>query len=131
MRILLYSGKGGVGKTSLSAATAVRAAKLGRRTLVVSTDSAHSLADALDRKVGPDPGWSIIGYMRYRSRRDMIAMATHPKFQSIHDFKILGTAETFSFPTRPILMLLMPPRLSVALVLLLAAAFVQIALLVT
>jgi arsenite/tail-anchored protein-transporting ATPase len=55
VRILLYSGKGGVGKTSLSAATAVRAAKLGRRTLVVSTDSAHSLADALDQKVGPEP----------------------------------------------------------------------------
>jgi arsenite-transporting ATPase len=55
VRILLYSGKGGVGKTSLSAATAVRAARLGRRTLVVSTDAAHSLADALDRKVGPEP----------------------------------------------------------------------------
>ncbi|HET7747634.1 MAG TPA: ArsA family ATPase, partial [Vicinamibacteria bacterium] len=46
-RIILYSGKGGVGKTSLSAATAVRAAALGKRTLVVSTDAAHSLADAL------------------------------------------------------------------------------------
>jgi arsenite-transporting ATPase len=55
MRIILYSGKGGVGKTSLSAATAVRAAQLGHRTLVVSTDSAHSLADALDRKVGGTP----------------------------------------------------------------------------
>jgi arsenite-transporting ATPase len=54
-RIVLYSGKGGVGKTSLSAATAIRAARLGRRTLVVSTDSAHSLADALDRKVGAQP----------------------------------------------------------------------------
>jgi arsenite-transporting ATPase len=54
-RILLYSGKGGVGKTSLSAATAVRAARLGRRTLVVSTDSAHSLADAMGQKVGPEP----------------------------------------------------------------------------
>ncbi len=54
-RIVLYSGKGGVGKTSLSAATAIRAARLGHRTLVVSTDSAHSLADALDRKVGPEP----------------------------------------------------------------------------
>ena len=48
MRIILYSGKGGVGKTSLSAATAVRSASLGHRTLVVSTDAAHSLADALD-----------------------------------------------------------------------------------
>ncbi len=54
-RIVLYSGKGGVGKTSLSAATAIRAAKLGHRTLVVSTDSAHSLGDALDRAVGPEP----------------------------------------------------------------------------
>ena len=54
MRIILYSGKGGVGKTSLSAATAIRAARLGKRTLVVSTDSAHSLADALDVAVGPD-----------------------------------------------------------------------------
>jgi arsenite-transporting ATPase len=55
LRILLYSGKGGVGKTSLSAATAVRSAELGRKTLVVSTDSAHSLADALDREVGGVP----------------------------------------------------------------------------
>jgi arsenite-transporting ATPase len=55
LRILLYSGNGGVGKTSLSAATAVRAAALGRRTLVLSTDSAHSLADALDVEVGPTP----------------------------------------------------------------------------
>jgi arsenite-transporting ATPase len=50
-RLILYSGKGGVGKTSLSAATAIRAAALGRRTLVVSTDAAHSLADALDRDI--------------------------------------------------------------------------------
>jgi arsenite-transporting ATPase len=55
LRILLYSGKGGVGKTSLAAATAVRASRLGRRTLVLSTDSAHSLADALDAEVGPAP----------------------------------------------------------------------------
>ena len=55
MRLILYSGKGGVGKTSLSAATAIRAAGLGHRTLVVSTDSAHSLADALDVKLGGDP----------------------------------------------------------------------------
>jgi arsenite-transporting ATPase len=54
-RIILYSGKGGVGKTSLSAATAVRAARLGHRTLVVSTDAAHSLADALEYPVGAQP----------------------------------------------------------------------------
>ncbi len=50
-RLILYSGKGGVGKTSLSAATAIRSAALGRSTLVVSTDAAHSLADALDREI--------------------------------------------------------------------------------
>jgi arsenite-transporting ATPase len=55
VRIILYSGKGGVGKTSLSAATAVRSAQLGRRTLVVSTDAAHSLADALQVPVGSAP----------------------------------------------------------------------------
>jgi arsenite-transporting ATPase len=55
VRIILYSGKGGVGKTSLSAATAIRSARLGRRTLVVSTDAAHSLADALERPIGAEP----------------------------------------------------------------------------
>lgn len=47
MRIILYLGKGGVGKTTVSAASAVRSAKLGKKTLVVSTDLAHSLADSL------------------------------------------------------------------------------------
>jgi arsenite-transporting ATPase len=48
MRILLFSGKGGVGKTSLAAATGIRLAELGRRTLVMSIDPAHSLADSFD-----------------------------------------------------------------------------------
>ena len=55
MRIILYSGKGGVGKTSLSAATAVRAAQMGKKTLVVSTDAAHSLADAVALPIGSKP----------------------------------------------------------------------------
>jgi arsenite-transporting ATPase len=55
MRILLYTGKGGVGKTSVSAATALRCAELGYRTVVISTDSAHSLADSFDRTLGPEP----------------------------------------------------------------------------
>ena len=55
MRLILYLGKGGVGKTTTSAATAMRAAELGHRTLVVSTDVAHSLADALDHPLGPLP----------------------------------------------------------------------------
>ncbi|HEU4324930.1 MAG TPA: ArsA family ATPase [Roseiflexaceae bacterium] len=55
MRLILYLGKGGVGKTTTAAATAVRAAELGYRTLVVSTDVAHSLADALDSPLGSAP----------------------------------------------------------------------------
>lgn len=48
MRIILYLGKGGVGKTTVAAATALRSAKLGYKTLVASTDIAHSLADSVD-----------------------------------------------------------------------------------
>jgi len=55
MRILLYTGKGGVGKTSVAAATALRCADLGYRTVVVSTDAAHSLADSFDVKIGNEP----------------------------------------------------------------------------
>ncbi|MCC7107350.1 MAG: ArsA family ATPase [Chloroflexi bacterium] len=55
MRILLYTGKGGVGKTSVAAATAIRCAALGYRTVVMSTDLAHSLADSLDTKLAPEP----------------------------------------------------------------------------
>ena len=51
MRILLFTGKGGVGKTTIAAATAVRAARSGRRTLITSTDPAHSLADAFDGEI--------------------------------------------------------------------------------
>ena len=48
MRVLLFTGKGGVGKTTIAAATAARAARSGRRTLIMSTDPAHSLADSFD-----------------------------------------------------------------------------------
>ncbi|HEX4687472.1 MAG TPA: ArsA family ATPase [Nocardioides sp.] len=52
MRILLFTGKGGVGKSTVAAATAALAAESGRRTLVISTDAAHSLADAYGVTVG-------------------------------------------------------------------------------
>ena len=55
MRILLYTGKGGVGKTSVSASTALRCADMGYRTIVVSTDPAHSLADSFDMPLGAEP----------------------------------------------------------------------------
>lgn len=55
MRVLAYTGKGGVGKTTTAAATAVACAARGARTLVVSTDPAHSLADAFDIALGDRP----------------------------------------------------------------------------
>lgn len=55
MRIILYLGKGGVGKTTVAAATALRSAQLGYKTLVASTDIAHSLADSLDMPLGAKP----------------------------------------------------------------------------
>ncbi|WP_366924635.1 ArsA family ATPase [Metallumcola ferriviriculae] len=55
MRIILYTGKGGVGKTSIAAATAVESAEQGLKTLVVSTDPAHSLGDSFDMKLSHEP----------------------------------------------------------------------------
>ena len=55
MRIIIYTGKGGVGKTSMAAATACRIAKDGKRVLVMSTDQAHSLGDSFDMKIGKEP----------------------------------------------------------------------------
>jgi arsenite-transporting ATPase len=55
MRIIVHTGKGGVGKTSISSATALRCAEMGLKTIVISTDTAHSLADSLDVKIGPEP----------------------------------------------------------------------------
>jgi arsenite/tail-anchored protein-transporting ATPase len=54
-RILLYTGKGGVGKTSVAAATALACANAGQRTLVLSTDIAHSLGDVFGVELGPEP----------------------------------------------------------------------------
>jgi arsenite-transporting ATPase len=66
MRILLFTGKGGVGKTTVAAATAVRAAEAGLRVIVCSTDPAHSLADAFDVPLGDRP--TPVGGFRGRGR---------------------------------------------------------------
>lgn len=55
MRIIIYTGKGGVGKTSVAAASALRMAAAGKRVLVMSTDPAHSLGDSFDLKLGREP----------------------------------------------------------------------------
>ena len=61
MRTILYTGKGGVGKTSVAAATALEAARAGKKVLVMSTDPAHSLSDAFDAPVGPEPKEMVPG----------------------------------------------------------------------
>src|SRR5438045_8538271 len=54
-RTILYTGKGGVGKTSVAAASARRCAAAGMRTIVLSTDPAHSLSDSLEAELGSEP----------------------------------------------------------------------------
>jgi arsenite-transporting ATPase len=61
MRVILITGKGGVGKTTVAAATAIRAADHGHRTLVMSTDPAHSLADAYQIRLGDEPTTVVDG----------------------------------------------------------------------
>lgn len=89
----------------------------------------------IGRKVGPyvdawnverDPGWSIFGLMRYRSRRDLIAMIANPLFAKVHPYKALGIPVTFSFPTQPEVSVLLGPRVWVALVLALTAALIHL-----
>ena len=70
----------------------------------------------------PDPGWTVFGLMRYRSRRDMIKLVMDPAFMAGHPDKLLGTLATFSFPTQRVLSFYVGPRVTVALVLALIAA---------
>ena len=60
-RLLLFTGKGGAGKPTVAAATALHAARCGVKTLVVSTDAAHSLADCFDHPLGADPVEVVTG----------------------------------------------------------------------
>ena len=75
------------------------------------------------------PEWSFIGYMRYRSRRDLAILVCDPRFSGAHDFKYAAMPQTFNFPTRPMILLLASPKVWVALALALAAALTQVALL--
>lgn len=71
-RVVLISGKGGVGKTTVAAATAVRAAELGVRTLVVSVDRAHNLGDVLQQELGAAP-------LKVEGRPGLLAMEADPQ----------------------------------------------------
>jgi len=76
--------------------------------------------------VEPDPAWSFAGVIRYRSRRDMIELATHPDFAGIHAYKLAAMTNTLAFPVSPGLTLL-GPRVWMALLLGLVAALAHLA----
>lgn len=76
----------------------------------------------------PDPGWTFVGMVRYRSRRDLAKLVTDPRFTAAHPFKAAAIPVTFSFPTAIGPAFLLGPRVSVALVLALTAALLQLAL---
>lgn len=77
--------------------------------------------------VAPDPGWSFVGYMRYRSRRDVMELIATPSFVAAHPFKAAALPETFSFPTQPVISLYAGPRIWVGLALALVAALAHLA----
>ena len=76
--------------------------------------------------VPPDPGWSVGAAVRYRSRRDLMELATDPAFRGFHDYKLAALANTLAFPVTPGGVLI-GPRLWVALVLALFAALLHLA----
>jgi hypothetical protein len=78
--------------------------------------------------VAADPGWSIVGYIRYRSRRDMLELVTDPRFANAHLFKIAATPVTASFPTAPRILIYASPRVTVGLAIALLAALVHLAI---
>jgi len=79
--------------------------------------------------VEADPGWTLMGYMRYRSRRDLAELVCDVRFAGAHDFKFAAMPNTFSFPTRPRIMMLASPGVWVGLVIALVAALAQVGLL--
>jgi hypothetical protein len=74
----------------------------------------------------PDPGWTIVGAMRYRSRRDMMKLSLDPGLSDAHPFKTAATAMTFSFPAQVVVAFALRPRIWVALVLALIASLVHL-----
>lgn len=82
MRIVIYTGKGGVGKTSVAAATALRCAALGHKTIVMSTDAAHSLSDSLETDLSGEP---------QRVSRNLDAIEVDIQYELEHRWKEIQT----------------------------------------
>ena len=94
--VMLFSGKGGVGKTTLAGATAARLARMGSRVLVISTDPAHSLSDVFDVQLGPKPRRIAEGLdaMEVDARGmfdEALDQADGPKSSSIRDIMRLAS----------------------------------------
>jgi arsenite-transporting ATPase len=83
VRILLYTGKGGVGKTTVAAATALCCADRGYRTLVISTDAAHSLSDSFDMRIGSEPSQITANL---RGQETDLGTAVNENWTTIHDW---------------------------------------------
>lgn len=79
--------------------------------------------------VEADPGWTIVGVMRYRSRRDLAELVLMPQFAFAHDFKHAAMPATFSFPTQVRMTGYLSPTVTVGLALALLAALAQVLLL--
>jgi hypothetical protein len=77
--------------------------------------------------VEADPGWTFSGIIRYRSRRDMMILATDPRFDDAHAYKIAAIANTLAFPVAPTLVFI-GPRVWIGLGLALLAALGHLAL---
>ncbi|MBX9614355.1 MAG: hypothetical protein K2X25_02050 [Caulobacteraceae bacterium] len=116
------TGQGRSGLSLLRAYFAVFAPTLiaGGGLPLLSYRKVSGYVDALN--VPADPGWSVAGLMRYRSRRDMMVLATNANFLRAHELKMAALTHAMAFPAQPISTLVAGPRLAVALGLALAAA---------
>lgn len=95
MKLILFGGKGGVGKTTCASAAAVQLADTGCRTLLVSTDPAHSLSDSLEREIGPEV--QKIEGVRNLSALEISAERLFLKFKEEHGDEIKRILETGTY----------------------------------
>lgn len=92
---------------------------------VIATRSVSGYLEAWDTT--KDPGWHVAGLIRYRSRRDMLMSSIADlAFDEVHKYKIAAIAQTFAFPAKTQAAFYTSPRISVALVLALGAAVIQL-----